>query len=110
MDQTATSDLERRLLAERQILAARIGTIEADFAAPMDDDSAEQAVEREDDESLDGEERIAAIRLQAIDAALARLREGIYGLCVRCGKPIAPQRLAAMPEAPTCMACAGGAR
>lgn len=106
MNPISTSNLERRLLDERQHLAARIGRIEADFAGPMDDDSDEQAVERADDEVLDGEERIATVRLQAIEAALARLREGTYGTCVRCGKAIAPQRLAAMPEAPTCIICA----
>ena len=106
MNPIATSDLKRRLLDEQRLLAARIGRIEADFAGPMDDDSDEQAIERADDEVLDGEERIAAIRLQAIEAALARLQDGTYGICVRCGEAIAPQRLAALPEAPTCIACA----
>jgi len=106
MNPISISGLERRLLNERRLLAARIGRIEADFAELMDDDSAEQAVERADDEALDGEERIAAARLRAIEAALARLREGTYGICIRCGKAIAPQRLAAMPEASTCIACA----
>lgn len=105
MNSISTGDIECRLLNERRLLAGRLGRIEADFSGLMDD-FAEQAVERADDEVLDGEERIAAARLQAIEAAIARLREGTYGTCIRCGETIAPQRLAAVPEAPTCIAYA----
>jgi DnaK suppressor protein len=45
-------------------------------------------------------------RLANIDAALARLRDGSYGICERCGEPIAPERLEAMPAVRTCIACA----
>jgi RNA polymerase-binding transcription factor DksA len=107
MNPSSTSDIERRLLDERRRLGQKILRIEADFADPMDDDLSEQAVEREDDEALEGEEKIAATRLQAIDAALARLREGTYGFCIHCGEAIAPQRLIAMPEAVSCITCAG---
>ena len=34
-----------------------------------------------------------------IDQALMRMREGSYGLCVRCGKPIDERRLEAVPTA-----------
>jgi DnaK suppressor protein len=34
-----------------------------------------------------------------IDQALLRIREGTYGLCARCGKPIDERRLEAMPTA-----------
>ena len=38
--------------------------------------------------------------------ALARLDAGGYGVCERCGQPIAPERLEARPGARTCIACA----
>lgn len=41
-----------------------------------------------------------------IDAALARLDEGTYGVCERCGRPIAEERLEALPYATTCIECA----
>jgi RNA polymerase-binding protein DksA len=44
-------------------------------------------------------------QLEAIDAALARLDAGTYGTCVRCGKPIAPGRLEALPWAAHCIDC-----
>ena len=40
-----------------------------------------------------------------IDQALLRIREGSYGLCARCGKPIDEKRLEAMPTARYDAAC-----
>lgn len=48
-----------------------------------------------------------AVALTEIDAALARVEAGTYGVCERCGRPIAPERLEARPVARTCIGCAG---
>ena len=48
--------------------------------------------------------------LAAIDRAAERLRVGRYGWCTRCGSRIGEQRLAALPAATTCIACARRAR
>ncbi len=44
-------------------------------------------------------------RLRQIDAALARLADGSYGICCDCGGSISPKRLAAIPSAERCIAC-----
>jgi DnaK suppressor protein len=44
--------------------------------------------------------------LAELDDARDRLRQGSYGRCERCGRPIAPGRLAARPAARTCITCA----
>ena len=44
-------------------------------------------------------------RLAAVEAALGRLDEGTYGTCVRCGEPIASERLGALPWASHCIGC-----
>lgn len=44
--------------------------------------------------------------LTAIDAALARIRAGEYGRCLRRGEPIGFDRLAARPAAELCIDCA----
>ncbi len=44
-------------------------------------------------------------RVQRLRAALERLREGEYGICVECGESIAPARLRVMPEVQTCVRC-----
>ena len=43
--------------------------------------------------------------LSEIDAALARIEGGTYGVCLNCGKPIAEERLAAIPWATYCIDC-----
>lgn len=40
-----------------------------------------------------------------IDAAIARLEAGEYGVCRDCGEPIDPSRLAALPSALDCAEC-----
>jgi DnaK suppressor protein len=40
-----------------------------------------------------------------IDQALLRIKEGSYGTCARCGKPIDERRLEAMPTARYDAAC-----
>jgi DnaK suppressor protein len=45
-------------------------------------------------------------RISEVDDALARLDAGTYGACEQCGRPIAPDRLAARPFARRCITCA----
>jgi DnaK suppressor protein len=44
-------------------------------------------------------------RVNRIVAALERLDQGEYGVCVECGENIAPARLRVMPEVLTCVRC-----
>lgn len=46
-----------------------------------------------------------SLRLEKIEAARERLEKGNYGRCQRCGRPIAPGRLAVEPEATYCLEC-----
>jgi RNA polymerase-binding transcription factor len=43
--------------------------------------------------------------LQMVDSALARIREGVFGECVSCGKEINPKRLEAVPWTRHCIEC-----
>ena len=43
--------------------------------------------------------------LELVEAAIARLDDGTYGTCLRCGRPIAPERLDALPWAAYCIEC-----
>jgi RNA polymerase-binding transcription factor len=44
-------------------------------------------------------------KVKEIDEALDRIEEGNYGLCQRCGNPIAEKRLNAVPWTPYCVDC-----
>jgi len=43
--------------------------------------------------------------LREIDNALEKLKEGTFGVCELCGKPIGLRRLKVMPSARLCIAC-----
>ena len=70
-------------------------------------DFSEQAAERQNDDVLRGIESAARSELAQIDAALARLERGEYGVCTRCGNDIEVARLTAIPYADRCQSCAG---
>ena len=44
-------------------------------------------------------------RIEEIDAALARIADGSYGVCARCRGDIPLERLEFRPYAATCVAC-----
>ena len=41
-----------------------------------------------------------------VRAALKRIDSGAYGVCAKCGNPIAPARLRILPAADLCLRCA----
>jgi DnaK suppressor protein len=47
-------------------------------------------------------------RVNRLSAALERLDDGEYGVCVECAEAIAPARLDAVPEVQTCVSCQAG--
>jgi RNA polymerase-binding protein DksA len=112
-----TDVAEFRLLleAERDRIEAAIAYLHDDHARNMDDavgeiagrgvdnhpaDMATITFDRELDEGL---EEGAQQTLQQIMRALAKLDDGSYGPCERCGKPIGEERLRARPWATLCI-------
>lgn len=104
-----------RLEAERELTLARLANLTDDFDAIVaaskdtnaddehDPEGATIAFERSQVSTL---VRQAQQHLTEIDAALARVDAGTYGVCERCGQPIAEGRLEARPVARTCIRCA----
>ncbi len=43
--------------------------------------------------------------LRQVRAALRRLRDDAFGICIECDSAISPKRLAAVPWAPLCIRC-----
>ena len=100
------NEIRRRLMERMSMLKARVGRIESDMQQPLDDDLAEQAVEREDDEALDALEGTTLEEIAETRRALQRLDAGTYGKCASCGGGISAERLEAVPTATRCIDCA----
>ncbi|HZU05369.1 MAG TPA: TraR/DksA C4-type zinc finger protein [Chloroflexota bacterium] len=65
-------------------------------------DTADVTFQRELDVTI---RRMAAARQAQVAGALERQRQGTYGRCERCGRPIDPERLRVRPEAARCIDC-----
>ncbi len=93
-DDLLTTERWRRLQDERGFRLQQLADLAAETSAS------------EHHESMNRLLRVAAeVALAEIEAALARIEEGCYGLCVRCGGRIAAERLSVLPMAPLCMNC-----
>lgn len=101
-----TAEAKARLEAQLTELEGRLERIGEALAEPLDPDFSEQAVEMEDDASLEGQGALITRQIASVQRALDRIDNGTYGECVRCGADIAPGRLDARPEAALCIDCA----
>ena len=97
---------EKRLLDRLNELNDRLESIEEDLDEPADPDAEERATEREGDEVLESLGNAGLMEIKMIQAALARVREGTFGVCVNCGEDISEERLETVPHAPRCRHCA----
>lgn len=100
-------ELQRR---RRRILEASRRTsadIDALRSAERDPEVEEGSQSEQEQRKLAEVGEVEHRELAQIDAALARIDAGTYGLCRECGMEIESGRLAALPYAATCSECAG---
>jgi DnaK suppressor protein len=112
MDQPLTAPFEKQLLARRsdllsQIASLRGGTVgraeaSAAHVGTPEDSRAQVTSARDLEFALDARE---TAELAAVDAALKRIGDGVYGLCTDCGVALPAARLHAAPEAARCIGC-----
>jgi RNA polymerase-binding transcription factor DksA len=101
------SKAREKQLRERLIeLEGRLHRIEDHLGQPPDQDWEDNAIESEMDQVLEGLGHAGHAEIQAIYVALARLKDGIYGVCARCGEDISKERLDVLPHTPLCGSCA----
>ena len=93
-----------QLFATLQALDLRLRALHLDPPEPVGDAIDQQTANQLREEGLGEQARLIAHREQVI-AALIRLEEGTWGQCITCNGPIAPDRLAAKPEAARCLGC-----
>jgi DnaK suppressor protein len=100
-----------------QLLRERLGEVQArlaELARPLEPgtgigfgkrigDGTSEAISRRNEIGVGNSLLVTEEKLQR---ALAKIDEGSYGRCDRCGGPIAPARLEAAPESVLCIDCA----
>lgn len=91
--QTRARELARSLAAHNQITIER--------AADAFDEALLAAARESSAQILAQDFRL----LRQVEAARDRLREGTFGVCLRCEEEIAPKRLLAIPWAAYCVSC-----
>ncbi len=98
------------LLAARRKIVSSVSQMEDEALRATDQDfsvdhMADYGTDNYDQELtlglLEGEGK----KLRQIDLALARIREGTYGFCEGCEKPIRKVRMKALPFASMCIEC-----
>jgi DnaK suppressor protein len=68
-------------------------------------DAGDASTANEQAELLNAQIERDTAELRSVDAALARIEDGSYGKCTRCGGEIGDARLRASPSAERCIAC-----
>jgi len=104
-----------RLEAERVLIEETLTGLRANFQRIVEASADSNADDEHDPEGATiafERSQLKALIEQAeqhlaeIVAARAKVADGRYGRCERCGKPIAAARLEARPLARTCLGCA----
>lgn len=97
--------------AARQTLESERGRLQVELSEevehPRVSHGAQTAAATEVSESQRGQQlrEREEQHLAQIEAALVRIEAGTFGQCQTCGKPIAPERLEAIPWAIDCVDC-----
>ena len=115
MDAVTAQTYKHRLVAERDALLAQI---DAQRGGPISRaDAASDALDKSEDDNAQiqsGRDVAFAVNehetadLLAIEEALQRIKEGVYGLCVDCGTHIPSARLKAASHTLRCISCQAG--
>jgi DnaK suppressor protein len=107
-------DARERLLADQERSRRRLAELTGDFREIVEASRSTNADDEHDPEGATiAFERSqvstlvqqAARHLRDVDAALARLEAGLYGICEQCGRPIPDERLEVRPTTRTHVTC-----
>ncbi len=108
-----TKLMRKRLMEERQRVVDALENIRTENPGSLGEETEEPTFQNNhlgdvatatfDREMASTLEENSTHVLEEIDTALARIDEGTYGVCERCGKPIDEERLEALPWATLCI-------
>ncbi|HRV08101.1 MAG TPA: TraR/DksA C4-type zinc finger protein, partial [Acidobacteriota bacterium] len=108
MDETMLKQFETKLKDRRREILARLENFEEALAyleQSRPPEFSEEAQEEAVANSLKALDEREWQELKEINAALERIRRGVYGICEECEEEIALPRLNAVPTARLCITC-----
>jgi DnaK suppressor protein len=97
-----------RLLTQQSQLVQRVLQLETELHN-MEEERDIEHMDHAQEEAVNDEfialDEYSRQEMEEIQAALARIEDGTYGFCARCGDPIDPKRLEILPTARYCVQC-----
>ncbi len=113
MEHAQTESFKKQLLRQRAELLAQLANLRGGnvsrvqasvnhFGEREPDSRGQTETERQMEFTLDERE---GAELDTVEAALRRIADGSYGVCVDCGTDIPVARLHATPETSRCVTC-----
>jgi len=109
VDQEFIDKIEEQLLKQKAEIVDNLIASNNDFKEIMEGMDAKDLVDIASDDidrkmiEVIGAQELK--RLKLTDSALTRIKQGKYGLCIKCGKRIPVERLLAIPYALMCIDC-----
>jgi RNA polymerase-binding protein DksA len=115
LDAKAVAKIRARLEEERRALEAEMAELEEEsFRGTQSEITGEVGIDEDfadaGSATFDREQALSIANnirdlIDQVDRALARIDEGTYGSCERCGRPIEAARLRALPRTLLCTDC-----
>jgi RNA polymerase-binding protein DksA len=109
MDNEFTVKIKKTLLEMKESILVNLASESKEFRELLEDmepkDLADIAADDFDRNTLEALGVKEMNRLRAIEAALARLENGHFGVCLSCSKKIPRERFEAIPYAVLCIDC-----
>jgi DnaK suppressor protein len=105
MSKLSLDEIKEKLLAERELLIAKLKGSDLSIDDSETPDPVDLAVRNYSKNVQLAVSENESKQLALIDEALLRIDNEEYGLCQNCEKEINPKRLAAIPWARYCLEC-----
>ncbi len=105
MDELRSSLEDHRSGLRKEILDEGVDPDSQDFVATQERGFADGGHTTAERGHLIALVRGLRTNLREVERALDKMDRGTYGACERCGQPIAPERLEAIPWARLCISC-----
>ncbi|HQX56121.1 MAG TPA: TraR/DksA family transcriptional regulator [Pyrinomonadaceae bacterium] len=105
MSKLSVEEIKEKLLAERELLIAKLKGSDLSIDDSETPDPVDLAVRNYSKNVQLAVSENESKQLALIDEALIRIDNEEYGLCQNCEKEINPKRLAAIPWARYCLEC-----